>query len=211
MAPGLSPPEESAHGLLLRLYADPEEKPRTTKMGPATRPGLSLVGAAVFVCPGRWSSRPSQVLPGPRSERLLLGERDSSPRVCWTTDSALARSSGAQARAPPTVGARLVHRLSLGLALRCPPAKSRTQRVRAQANHARRHWAPRTPRAPGYPAHRTRADRDLLQGCAARQRPRPGWKRDRVRRAARRPKRSTSLGRTGCSLRPPTGRATEAP
>jgi catechol 2,3-dioxygenase-like lactoylglutathione lyase family enzyme len=52
--------------------------------------------------------------------------------------------------------------------------------------------------APGRRAHRARPDRDLLERRPPRKRPRSGRERDRVRRAARRGERVTSIGRNRC-------------
>jgi hypothetical protein len=62
-------------------------------------------------------------------------------------------------------------------------------------DHSRGRWARRAPRAPRCPAHRARTDRDLLERCPPRERSRSGWERERVRRAARRRERVTSIGR----------------
>ena len=63
-------------------------------------------------------------------------------------------------------------------------------------DHPRRRWARRAPQAHRCPAHRARTDRDLLERCPPRERPRSGWERDRVRRAAQGRERVTSIGRT---------------
>jgi hypothetical protein len=63
-------------------------------------------------------------------------------------------------------------------------------------DHPLRRWARRASPAPRRPAHRARTDRDLLERCPPRERPRSGWERDRVRRAARRRERATSIGWT---------------
>src|SRR5215204_2362791 len=62
-------------------------------------------------------------------------------------------------------------------------------------DHTRRRRARCAPRAPRCPAHRARTDRDLLERRPPRERPRSGWEHDRVRRAARRHERVTSMGR----------------